>query len=187
MLKNGKRMVFILKMWQKIGSAVLVIVLIVGAVWCFSQEQKDCCLCSSFRYHAPCLVDLETGEIIELDLYYPHPAKVAELAEEQPQMDTFSFVKLGDALGTKLTGSKTIEIDIPISEKIANPALCRECRKQIDGVFVGRYILADLYSKEEKTLIPIDVNLSMVLRCYEITAQEKGHDILNIVIQGVLE
>ena len=106
-------MVFTLKMWQKIISAVLVVVLIGAAVWYFSQEQKECCLCSSFRFHAPCLVDLETGEMIELDLYFPHETKVAELADPQPEMGTFSFVRLGDVAGTKLTDSKTIELDIP--------------------------------------------------------------------------
>lgn len=176
-----------MKTWQKILSIVLVAILVIGAAYCLSQEQKDCCLCSSFRYHAPCLIDLETGKMIELDLYYPHPAKVAELAEEQPQMDTFSFVKLGDILGTKLTDSKIIEMDVPVSEKTASPALCRECKKQIRGVFVGRYVLADLYNKEEKILIPIDKDLSMVLRCYEITAQEAESGMLNVIIQGTLE
>lgn len=84
MPKEEKRKVFTLKTWLKIISAALVVVLIVGAVWCFSQERKDCCLCSSFRYHAPCLVDLQTGDLLELDLYLPHPTKVAELAEFQP-------------------------------------------------------------------------------------------------------
>lgn len=112
MLINGKK-VAALKMWLKIISAALVVVLVIGIFWYFSQEQKACCLCSSFRFHAPCLVDLETGEMIELDLYFPHPTKVAELADPQPEMGTFSFVGLGDVKGTKLTDSKTIELDIP--------------------------------------------------------------------------
>lgn len=66
MLASGKD-VAVLKMWQKIISVVLVVVLIGATVWYLSQEQKECCLCSSFRYHAPCLIDLETGEMIELD------------------------------------------------------------------------------------------------------------------------
>lgn len=187
MLKGEKRMVFTLKMWQKVVSAVLALVLIVVAVLFFNREEKKCCLCSSFRFHAPCLVDLETGEMIELDLYFPHETKVAELADPQPEIETFSFVSLGSVKGTRLTGSKTIEIDVPVSEKTAFPALCRECRNQIGGIFVGRYVLADLYNKEEKTLIPIDADLSMVLRCYEITAQEVEQGMVNIVIQGILE
>lgn len=65
--------------------------------------------------------------------------------------------------------------------------LCEDCRKQVSGVFVGRYILADLYDMEEKTLIPIDSDLSMVLRCYEIFAQEEYDGVLKVSIQGILE
>lgn len=187
MPKEEKRMVFALKMWLKIISAVLAVILIVGAVCYFSQEQKECCLCSSFRYHAPCLLDLETGEMIELNLYFPHPTKVAELAEPQPEMGTFSFVILGDVKGTKLTDSKTIAIDVPVFKKTTNPALCRSCRKQLDGPLVARYMLVDLYDKERKMLIPIDSDLSMSLRCYEITSQEVEQGIVNVVIQGVLK
>ena len=137
-----------LKMWQKVVSAFGVVALTIGLAWHFSQEQNECCLCNSFRFHAPCLVDLGTGEMIELDLFFPHPTKVAELADPQPKMETFSFVALGDVKGTKLTDSKTIELDIP-TDSITNPALCRSSRKQLDGLFVGRYALADLYDKEE--------------------------------------
>lgn len=92
MPRGGKRKrVFLLKMWLKILSAVLVIVIAATAILLFTKEEKECCLCSSFRYHAPCLIDLETGEMIELDLYFPHETLVAELADPQPEMGTFSF------------------------------------------------------------------------------------------------
>ena len=172
-------------MWQKIISAVLVVVLIGAAVWYFSQEQKECCLCNSFRFHAPCLVDLQTGKMIELDLYFPHPTKVAELSDPQPEMGTFSFVRLGDVTGTKLTDSKTIELDIP-TDSITNPSLCKSCRKQLGGLVVGRYALADLYSSEDKSIIPIKDDLILDLRCYNITAHAEK-DILKVVVQGTLE
>lgn len=175
-----------MKMWQKIVSAVLIVILIVGAVWYFSQEQKDCCLCNSFRFHAPCLVDLETGEMIELDLYFPHSTKVAELADPQPEMGTFSFVSLGDVKGTKLTGSKAIELDVPVSVKTTNPALCHNCRKQLGSLIVGRYALADLYGSEDKVIIAIKQDLCLDIRCYHITAQA-DKDVLKLIIQGTLE
>ena len=176
-----------MKMWQKRISLLLAVAVVVVASLFLAFENKECCLCSSFRYHAPCLLDLETGEIIELDLYFPHPTKVAELAEPQPEMGTFSFVILGDVKGTKLTDSKTIEINVPVFKKTTNPALCRSCRKQLDGPLVARYMLVDLYDKERKILIPIDSDLSMSLRCYEITSQEVEQGIVNVVIQGVLK
>ena len=101
-----------MKMWLKILSVVLIVVIAATAILLFTREKK-CCLCSSFRHHAPCLIDLETGEMIELDLYFPHPTLVAELSGFQPEQGTFSFVCLGNVVGTKLTDSKTIEIHIP--------------------------------------------------------------------------
>ena len=88
-------------MWLKILSVVLIVVVAASTILLLNQEEKECCLCSSFRYHAPCLIDLETGELIELDLYFPHPPLVAEISDFQPEQGTFSFVRLGNVSGTK--------------------------------------------------------------------------------------
>ena len=176
-----------MRMWQKILSAALTIALVITAVLIFTQEQKPCCLCDSFRYHAPCLIDLETGEMIELDLYFPHETKVAELADEQLETSTFSFVRLGNVAGTKLTDSKIIEIEVPCADTIRNPALCKDCRELLQGGRTGRYVLADLYDMEVKTLIPIEDNTEIVLRCYEIfMRQNEGKNGIAVVIQGIL-
>lgn len=176
-----------MKMWAKILCVVLVIAVAITAILLLTQEEKECCLCNSFRYHAPCLIDLETGELIELDLYFPHETMVAELAEEQPEMSTFSFVQIGNVSGTKLTGDATIEINIP-TDKTYNPALCKDCKKLLPYGHTSRYIFADLYSKEEKVLIPIKADSNFSLRCYDVSTQkdtEKGG--ISVVIQGTLE
>ena len=80
-----------MKMWHKILSVALAVIVIVGAAMAIIQGNKECCLCSSFRYHAPCLIDLETGKLIELDLYFPHESLVAELADPQPERGIFFF------------------------------------------------------------------------------------------------
>ena len=175
-----------MKNWLKILCAVLVVIIVVTAGMLFTKEEKECCLCNSFRYHAPCLIDLETGELIELDLYFPHETLVAELAEEQPETSTFSFVQIGNISGTKLTDSKTIEIHIP-KDTAGSFALCKDCKKLLPSGHTSRYVFADLYSKEEKVLIPIIADSNFSLRCYDITAKEnaeKGG--ISAVIQGTL-
>lgn len=175
-----------MKMWQKILSVALAIS-VVALIGCASQDQKDCCLCDSFRYHAPCLIDLETGVMIELDLYFPHEIKVAELADPQPEMSTFSFVRLGNVSGTKLTGNAIIEINVPCADTTHNPALCKSCRELLQGGYTYRYVLADLYDMEVKTLIPIEDGTEMTLRCYEITMnQNEEKDGITVVVQGIL-
>lgn len=176
-----------MKRWKKLLTILLGLVLMLSAVLLVGQEEKPCCLCSSFRYHAPCLIDLETGDLTELTLYIPHDSKVAELAEVQPEVSTFSFVRLGNVEGTQQTGSKIIELTVPRSQRTTNPALCRACKKQLTGLFPLRYALADLYDMEKKILIPIRPNLSMELRCYEITAQKAEDKTITLTIQGILE
>ena len=176
-----------MKMWLKILSVVLVAVIAATTILLFAREKKECCLCNSFRYHALCLIDLETGDLIEFDLYFPDDKLVAELESPQPEMGaTFSFVSLSNVSGTKLTDSKTIEIHIP-NDKTYNPALCSDCRKQLPFGHISRYIFADLYKKEEKILMPIKADVVFSLRCYDVTTQtntEKGG--ISVVVQGTL-
>ena len=178
-----------MKVWQKAFCIVLIVSIAATAILLSTQNEKDCCLCDSFRFHAPCLVDLETGDLIELDLYFPHETKVAELAEVQQDMSsTFSFVRLGNITGTKLTGSKVIEFGVPIADKTNNPALCKGCRELLQAGYKGRYVLADLYDMEIKELIPIVAYTSIDLRCYEITMVENTEkNEINVTIQGTLD
>ncbi len=179
-------MVLSLKMWQKILS-LLLIVSMATLVGCSQQEQKECCLCSSFRYHAPCLIDLETGDLKELELYFPHPTLVAELADPQPEQGTFSFVRLGNVSGFTDTANRIIEMDVPSADKTTNPALCHECRAQLQADYTSRYVLADLYDKDAKTLIPIKADTELTIRCYEISMQQnEDKDGIAVIVQGTL-
>ena len=176
-----------MKMWQKILSAVLVLIVIVWAAMGFPLVEKECCICSSFRYHALCLIDLGTGEVRELDLYFPHETLVAELADPQPERGTFSFVSIGNVSGTKQTAPERVDLHIP-EDRTFFPALCRDCRKQLPSGYTSRYVFADLYGMDEKILIPIEADTAFSLRCYDVTIQtntEKGG--VSVVIQGTLD
>ena len=174
-----------MRTWKKVFSIAGVAAMLLAVFVFCSCERKECCLCNSFRYHAPCLMDLDEGKLIELNLYAPHPTKVAELADPQPQMSTFSIISLGNVTGTKQTDIKTIQMAVPATEKTANPALCNNCRKQVNGLFCPRYVLADLYAWEVKTLIPIRVDLPAKIRCYQIDAQREDN-VWNVTVQGIL-
>lgn len=177
-----------IKRLQKIVSIALAAVIVLTAILLLNREEKDCCLCDSLRYHAPCLIDLETGDMIELDLYLPHETKVAQLAEEQPEAGGFSFIHFGNVSGTKRTDDKTIELELPAADKTLEPALCKKCRELLQADYVGRYVLADLYDTETKTLIPIADGTHMELRCYEITMTRNAEtDGIAVTVQGTLE
>ena len=173
-----------MKIWQKVLSIALVVVVIVSALL-VANESSHCVICESFRYHAPCLVDLEEGALIELDIYFPHELLVAELADPQPEQSTFSFVKLGDALGYRDTGSKRIEVEIP-SSKVTEVTLCRECKSHLNSLLIyDRYVLVDLYDADNKVIIPIAEGLDVDVRCYEIKVTKEENS-LKLIVQGNL-
>lgn len=121
-----------------------------------------------------------------MDLYFPHENLVAELADPQPELGTFSFVRLGNVSGTKLTAPERIDLHIP-NDKAYTPALCKDCRKQLPFGYTNRYVFADLYRMEEKILIPIARNTFLSLRCYDLSMvedTEKGG--ISVAIQGTL-
>ena len=177
-----------MKVWQKAFCVVLIVIIAATAILLSTQVKKECCLCSSFQYHAPCLIDLETGKMIELDLYFPHETLVAELADPQPETGTFSFVSIGNVSGTKLTDSKVIELRVPLADKTSNPALCKGCRRLLPSGYSGRYILADLYDKDNKAFTPIETGSTVTIRCYEISMLKDGEkEEISVIIQGILD
>ena len=174
-------------MWQKRISLILAVVVVVVASLFLALESKECCLCSSFRYHAPCLVDLKTGEMIELRLYEDHPTLVAELSEEQSHNGTFSFIRLNGVSGTKQTGPERVDLLVP-TEAVLFPALCNKCKQQLPFGLASRYVLADLHGMEDKYLIPIVADTVLSLRCYDISMEaDTEKDGIAVVILGTLE
>ena len=176
-----------MKTWLKLISALLPVLLLLFALTASHQEAESCCLCSSFRYHAPRLIDLKTGDLIELDLYAPHPTKVAELAEAQPGEGSFSFITFGTVSGYKDTANAYLELFIPTADKETQPALCSNCRSKLDFWYTGRYVLADLYSMDSKTLIPFTKAVSLTLRCYTISCTRTQDGQIKVTIQGNLD
>ena len=138
-------------------------------------------LCEAFRYHGPCLLDLEEGKLIELEIYFPHETLVAELADPQPERGIMSLYRIGEASGYFDSYTERVEMNIP-QEKTYNPALCKECRRLLNNN--DRYVVCDLY--KEKSIIPITDNMEIELRCYSILAsqEEKG---IKLIVQGNLE
>jgi len=173
--------------WPKYFCIALVVVAM-SFVLSFFSNQRDCCLCNRIPYHAPCLIDLESGDMIELDLYFPNETNVAELVDPQPYTSTFSFIHLGNIVGSRWTEYSVIDFDVPISAKVTLPSLCRDCRKMLPVGYTGRYALADLYDLENKTLYPIEIGSKLSMRCYEISMMENSKEqTISVIIQGTLD
>ena len=147
---------------------------------------KECVLCNAFPRHAPCLVDLNSGKICELEIYQPHHTKVAELSDEQ-YGGYMSLVQFGDINGI-LLGADRVELEAPAKATgILDSLFCKDCRKLLKDSNCQGYILADLRNPEELSVWQIAEGISASVRCYEIdiTASSDSRELL-IVMKGTL-
>lgn len=130
-------------------------------------EPERCSLCDSFPRHAPCILKLSTGELVELEIYDPHPYKVAEIAEEQPG-GYFSFVR-GAGLDGHMIAAEYLTATIPVkAERMNREYFCHDCRELLDGYKQCGYVLADVRDPEASVLYPIEEGTSVSIRCYEV-------------------
>lgn len=162
---------------------VVLVVCVLGAVVMLNREPDRCPLCAFIKSHAPCIVNIETGEVVELVLYQPHYSLVGEIAEIQND-STFSFVSAAGAKGTRISSPYKMELDVPKqSEPLLKTSFCKECRKILNGVGTG-YVLADLYDRGNPVVYPIVDGMDFELRCYDVSAaydaEENDYNLLLI-------
>ena len=147
---------------------------------------KECVLCDAFPRHAPCLVDLNSGKICELEIYQPHHTKVAELSDEQ-YGGYMSLVQFGEISGI-LLGADRVELKAPVKPTgICDSLFCENCRILLNDNKCQGYILADLRKPEDFSVWQIAKGISASVRCYEIdiTASNDSQELL-IVMKGTL-
>lgn len=180
-----------MKILRKRNCLVLLLavaVLIAAAVVWSNREIEHCSICEGLRRHAPCLVNLRTGEVGELELYEPHPFKVGELAEEQ-RGGYFCFMTAAGLRGTKTADPWGVDVNIPAGGKPMRKNLfCRECRKLLADVSDDGYALVDLYDRSAPVAFPIRDGAEYTLRCYTITVTsgENGSGYY-LTVSGTLE
>ena len=148
---------------------------------------EECALCDAFPRHAPCLVDLNTGELRELEIYQPHHTKVAELSDEQ-YGGYMSLVQFGDIRGI-LLGADSVELKAPVNTNgFLKGLFCNKCRKLLKENNCQVYILADLRNPSTPTVWQIKDGTSFSVRCYEIdiTASDDREKLI-IVMKGTLK
>ena len=159
-----------MKQWKKtihIASAVLAIC--VAAAFLFGNR-RECCLCNSPSYSAPCLIDLKTGYILELNL--DGPSSTHTPSNGQSDVKTFSFIQFGNITGIKQTAPGIIELKIPTADKTNTPALCSKCCKLLPREYDERYVLADLVSG---TMFPFIAGEIMICGAAVTVTQKEEH------------
>lgn len=128
-----------------------------------APEPEQCALCDSLPYHAPCLVNLATGEVGELTVYEPHPFKAGELWEYQ-QGGTFSFLTVAGITGYRDTARWEAHVTVPRDRnKFEEKHFCYSCRDLIKPFSQTGYVLADLHLPSEPEIYFIQGNIAILL------------------------
>jgi hypothetical protein len=150
----------------------MILALTIGGCFLFLEPER-CSLCSDLPRHAPCILNLSTGEKLELEIFEPHPFIVGEIADEQPG-GYFCLIRDAGVSGYKIA-AECIQITIPSQNDMLNPRhFCRTCRNRLANYRKSGFILADLINPKEPIIYPIHPSSSVSVRCYYITILENA-------------
>ena len=155
-------------------AVIAAIIAIVAGLLIFPPA-NSCGLCRAAFYDTPCLIDLKTGDVLELSLDGPSETGFVGNTSVQSTVETFSFIRFGSITGTKQTAPSVIKLKIPSADKVNAPALCRRCRKMLQQGYDGRYVLADMNGK---ILIPFIASTEVAIEGYEITMVLRDGEII---------
>ena len=131
-----------------------------------------CYVCEGLRYHAPCLLDLSTGNILELSVYENDPTTQGELAQNQTT-GNFSFMRSGSMTAARDAGV-SCSATIPSSSRTIDDTLfCEACRNAMECVPSSGIALADLYDLENIQYFVIEDGANYSFRDYQINIKKK--------------
>lgn len=170
---------------------VLVIALVFGIQYSVRQQKEAqmdaldaqvpepyvCALCGRqlIKYHAPCLINLSTGELEELTIFAPHERYQGEISETQNRGVTCSFGRGGVRCHSS-AGSGTATAYFPQSDARIDVSLyCNRCRDFLKSADSYGYVLLDMY---EQTIYSYHIapNSSYQIRDYEIYVSLRNHE-----------
>lgn len=139
-------------------------------------EPEVCAICGKggdpMWYHAPCLADLSTGQVVELTVYDPHLSLVGEIAEKQ-QTGTLCILQYGGLTALRDTCDHTCSVTLPKERAKINPTFfCQTCRGLLAGVAQKGYVLLDLHDLQNITVYPIEADTEHEIRDYTVSIQQ---------------
>lgn len=159
--------------------------LLIDAVF-IVDEPDFCALCHAAPIHAPCLLNIETGNLTELRIYEPHPHLAGELAATQ-QGGYLGISMSGGVWVTSDPDAQSADTTIPLEKARLNKSkFCRECRKLLAGS-KHNYVLVDVYNPEEIIKYDIADGICCEMLCYSVVASlSKDMTEATIIIKGSL-
>lgn len=186
-----RREVFTLRIWlrktRKALSTLTAIFLIVLSSCGLKESEVEfhCYICDSLPYHAPCVINLSTGRVLELAVYDNDPVRQGELAESQTS-GYFSFTGSAGMVAMKDAG-RSCSINIPSDPVEINPSLfCNTCLEALNQFSNNGIVLADLYDLANIHYYIIEEGTEYSLRDYKITITLDADSEIQILVTGTM-
>lgn len=138
-----------------------------------------CVLCDlEIPYHGPCLVNLATGDVVELRVYDP----ILSLSG-QINLEESGTIELWTEKGVTLlrdTTNKTCTAHLNESNgRIDGTHFCYQCRGLISAVSTTGYVIADVYDSANITIYPVQTKENYTIRDYSVEIRDDdGPEIL---------
>lgn len=165
----------------------VILILILARAILPAPEPDPCAICDAIPYHAPCLVNLATGEVGELTVYEPHPFKAGELWEYQ-QGGTFSFLTVAGITGYRDTARWEAHISIPMKQnEYEEKYFCKSCRDKLQPFSQTGFVLVDLRLPSEPEIYYIQNNSKIELENYLIHMERNESNQYEVTVIGTID
>lgn len=172
---------------RRIILAFMTMVLLLSMTACSGISAPDpdrCRVCDYIPSHAPCLVNLNTGEVGEIALYEPHHTLVGEIADEQ-RGGYFQFMSVAGLRGHLNASVPEAHVTVPGAvEKYEEKFFCSSCRELLEAYAHCGFVLADLRNPETPTIYPVEAGTEFEVRCYTVVVTETDEGKLDISVIG---
>ena len=150
-------------------------------------DPERCALCGEKKqYHAPCLIDLSTGQMGELRVYTYDPTGPGTLDPREAQCSgTISFPSCAGLTAARDTDFHTCQVTLPEERELMNPALfCKECRLLLAGAGLEGYVIVDLHNRDNTQAYPLR---GKVIRDYRVSVTKRKDGRSDVCVTGLLE
>ena len=155
-----------------------------------APEPQVCTLCRNQtgpKIHAPCIVNLATGEVTELSVYDPHPTEIGEVTTAQKKGYTSFFTGAG-AMIQQNPDQEYCEATLPQMQGSIDPDhFCYECRRILAELDRNGYVIADMYDPEAVEVYTVWDGAKYEIRDYLVTVNQTDSGTLEIEVHGLLD
>lgn len=153
-------------------------------------DPEQCALCGEGKqYHAPCLINLSTGQMGEMRVYTYDPTPQGRLDPREVEFSgTLSFQRCAGLTATRDNDLHTCQVILPEERELMNPAnFCKKCRLLLAGAGLEGYVILDLYDLDNKLAYSTRRGGHEVIRDYRVSVDSGKDGGLEVRVTGLLE